>query len=86
MKGAPYRCEDCHVRSHRGARLTEEELRRYALEHGPAYAHPRRIMFTETMPLSGAAKVDRKRVSEILTEAFAEDIANRRRAQSPEQA
>lgn len=69
-----------------GARVTEEELRQYALDHGPAYAHPRRILFTERMPLSGAAKVDRKRVAEILTEAFAEDIAKRRRAQSPEQA
>ncbi len=37
----------------------EEELRRFALERGPAYAHPRRIFSVAELPLNGAGKIDR---------------------------
>ena len=37
----------------------EEALRRFALERGPAYAHPRRIFSVAELPLNGAGKVDR---------------------------
>ena len=35
-------------------------MKRYALDHGPAYAHPRRVFFAEALPLAGANKIDRK--------------------------
>ena len=37
----------------------EEALRRFTLEHGPAYAHPRRIFAVDQLPLNGAGKIDR---------------------------
>lgn len=37
----------------------EEELKRFALENGPAYAHPRRVFAVDEMPLNGAGKIDR---------------------------
>jgi acyl-CoA synthetase (AMP-forming)/AMP-acid ligase II len=48
---------------------TEEEIKSFALENGPAYAHPRRVFFTEEFPLTGAGKVDRT--------ALATDAADR---------
>ncbi len=38
---------------------SEDELKRYFLERGPAYAHPRRVFFVEQLPLSGTNKIDR---------------------------
>lgn len=43
-----------------GARITEEEIRQFALEDGPAYMHPRRAFFLERLPLTGTNKVDRE--------------------------
>lgn len=43
-----------------GADLAEEELKAFFLERGPAYAHPRQIVFLNALPLSGTGKVDRK--------------------------
>jgi acyl-CoA synthetase (AMP-forming)/AMP-acid ligase II len=43
-----------------GATATEEELRRHALERGPAYAHPRRVFFVDELPLSATGKLDRR--------------------------
>ena len=43
-----------------GSKLTEDDVKRYALEHGPAYQHPRRICFVDALPLAGPNKVDRK--------------------------
>ena len=43
-----------------GSKLTEHDIKRYALEHGPAYQHPRRICFVDALPLAGPNKVDRK--------------------------
>ena len=45
-----------------GSRETVESLKRYTLERGPAYAHPRRIALVEEMPLTGVGKVDRTAV------------------------
>jgi long-chain acyl-CoA synthetase len=42
-----------------GAGATEQEIRRYFLERGPAYAHPRRVFFRPAMPMSGTNKLDR---------------------------
>ncbi len=41
---------------------TEGELKQFCLQQGPAYAHPRRIVVTDALPLNGAGKVDRAAV------------------------
>ncbi|MBP6854262.1 MAG: acyl--CoA ligase [Rhodoferax sp.] len=43
-----------------GAAVTEDELKSHALAHGPAYQHPRRIHFVDSLPLAGTNKIDRK--------------------------
>ncbi|TAM74491.1 long-chain fatty acid--CoA ligase [bacterium] len=52
----------------RGAYGDEEAFKAYTLQHGPPYAHPRRIFFVEEIPLSGPGKVDRKRLCELAQE------------------
>lgn len=49
---------------HRGTKATEDELRRFFLENGPAYAHPRRVFFVDALPVSGTNKIDRKWLTE----------------------
>ena len=39
--------------------LTEDAVRRFFLEHGAPYMHPRRAFFLDEMPLTPAKKVDR---------------------------
>jgi acyl-CoA synthetase (AMP-forming)/AMP-acid ligase II len=51
-----------------GGRLTEAEVKQFALKHAPAYQHPRFVWFVEKLPLSSTNKVDRaalKREAEI---------------------
>jgi long-chain acyl-CoA synthetase len=43
-----------------GAVLTEEEVKRFALDNAPAYQHPRGVMFLPELPLATTNKVDRK--------------------------
>lgn len=50
----------------RGTTVTAEELKAFSLERGPAYAHPRRIMIVDELPLTGAGKPDRKAVQRDL--------------------
>ena len=45
-----------------GAKITEEELKQFALANGPAYQHPRRVFFLNELPLSGTNKIDRDRL------------------------
>lgn len=47
---------------------TEDRLKRFCLEQGPAYAHPRRIVITDALPLNGAGKVDRAAVRDRLAQ------------------
>jgi len=42
-----------------GCSPTVEEIKRYALAEGPAYAHPRFIEFLSSLPVSGTHKIDR---------------------------
>ena len=49
-----------------GSAVTGEALKRYTLEKGPAYAHPRRIVVVAEMPLTGVGKVDRAEILEVL--------------------
>lgn len=39
--------------------VTENAVRQYALTHGPAYAHPRHVIFVDAIPLAGTNKPDR---------------------------
>jgi long-chain acyl-CoA synthetase len=50
----------------RGGTADEEALKRHCLDHGPAYAHPRRVVFTDELPQTGAGKVDRAAVKAAL--------------------
>ena len=43
-----------------GAAVDEEAVKQHALANGPAYAHPRRVLFVDSLPLSGTNKIDRK--------------------------
>jgi len=43
-----------------GARLSEDAVKKYALANAPAYQHPRRVIFVDALPLTGAGKIDRK--------------------------
>jgi long-chain acyl-CoA synthetase len=47
-----------------GAKADENTLKQFCLANGPAYAHPRRIVFVEALPLNGPGKIDRKIVAE----------------------
>jgi len=46
-----------------GARVSEDEIRRFALANAPAYQHPRRVWFLDELPLAGTNKIDRKRLA-----------------------
>jgi len=45
-------------------KVTEEDLRAFTIEAGPAYAHPRRIFFVEALPLAATNKIDRKALTQ----------------------
>lgn len=42
-----------------GTSPSAEEIKAYALKNGPAYAHPRFVIFRDQLPLSGTHKIDR---------------------------
>ena len=58
------------VRIESRAQTSIDELKRFALQNGPAYAHPRHIWFVEEIPLASTAKIDRsgliERAKELL--------------------
>ena len=43
-----------------GARLTEQDVKDWALRHAPAFQHPRHVEFVDELPLAGTNKIDRK--------------------------
>lgn len=45
-----------------GAELSEAALKRFALEHGPAYSHPRAVVMLDSLPLATTHKVDRSKL------------------------
>lgn len=59
-----------------GETLDPDALKAFTLEHGPAYAHPRRIAVLDGLPVGGTHKVDRKAL-EKLAETMAGDLARR---------
>jgi acyl-coenzyme A synthetase/AMP-(fatty) acid ligase len=40
--------------------ISEESLKLYSIENGPAYQHPRKIWFLKEFPLTGSNKIDKK--------------------------
>ena len=54
-----------------------DALRRYALDNGPAYAHPRAVWFVDELPLAGTNKIDRKVLVERAAAAYRRDAARR---------
>jgi acyl-CoA synthetase (AMP-forming)/AMP-acid ligase II len=48
--------------------VTEEELRKFCIENGPAYAHPRKVFFMDEFPLSNTNKVDVTALKQIASE------------------
>ena len=56
------------------AEVSEDELKSWFLERGPAYAHPRRVFFLDELPVSGTNKLDRKRLEEDARRALPEGV------------
>jgi len=48
-----------------GQTTDEQDLKTHALEHGPAYQHPRRVFFLERMPLAGTNKIDQAALRQL---------------------
>ena len=42
-----------------GSGLSEQAVKEWALAHGPAYQHPRRVFLVAELPLAGTNKIDR---------------------------
>jgi acyl-CoA synthetase (AMP-forming)/AMP-acid ligase II len=53
-----------------GTAPREDALRRFALDNGPAYAHPRAVWFVPELPLAGTNKIDRKALVERATASY----------------
>jgi acyl-coenzyme A synthetase/AMP-(fatty) acid ligase len=51
-----------------GQAITEQALKDYALAHGPAYQHPRRVFFLDRMPLAGTNKIDQAALRRLAAE------------------
>lgn len=48
-----------------GADVDPDELKTFTLEHGPAYAHPRRILILDELPMTSTGKIDKKRLTTL---------------------
>ncbi len=42
-----------------GGSVEESDVKKFALENGPAYQHPRHVLFVDDLPLAGSKKIDR---------------------------
>jgi long-chain acyl-CoA synthetase len=60
-----------------GSEPSEDALRRFALDNGPAYAHPRAVWFVTELPLAGTNKVDRKALVERAAATYSREAARR---------
>jgi acyl-CoA synthetase (AMP-forming)/AMP-acid ligase II len=57
-----------------GTKITEDDLKQFALANGPAYQHPRRVFFLDQFPLAGTNKVDRERLRQMIANAAATPV------------
>jgi long-chain acyl-CoA synthetase len=60
-----------------GSKPSEDALRRFALDNGPAYAHPRAVWFVTELPLAGTNKIDRKALVERAAATYSREAARR---------
>jgi len=60
-----------------GATPSEDALRRFALDNGPAYAHPRAVWFVDELPLAGTNKIDRKALIDRAAATYARENGRR---------
>ena len=60
-----------------GAIPSEDALRRFALDNGPAYAHPRAVWFVDELPLAGTNKIDRNALTRRAAGNYARDAGRR---------
>ena len=49
-------------------KIAREDIKRFFIERGPAYAHPREIYDLDAFPLTGPGKVDRTKMKQMLAE------------------
>jgi acyl-CoA synthetase (AMP-forming)/AMP-acid ligase II len=54
-----------------GESVTEDEIKRFALAHAPAYQHPRFVWFVDELPLASTNKVDRAALRRTAAESVA---------------
>jgi acyl-CoA synthetase (AMP-forming)/AMP-acid ligase II len=54
--------------------LTEEEIQQYTIDNGAAFAHPRRVHIRESLPLTGARKLDYQALEEELEEILPDGL------------
>ncbi len=54
-----------------GHSLDEDEVKRFALAHAPAYAHPRFVWFVDELPLASTNKLDRAALQQMARERIA---------------
>jgi acyl-CoA synthetase (AMP-forming)/AMP-acid ligase II len=64
-----------------GSKITEKEVRDFALAKGPAYAHPRRVLFVDALPLSGVAKTDRTAVKKLAHDMLGDVVLGKEAAE-----
>ena len=60
-----------------GAAPSEDALRRFALDNGPSYAHPRAVWFVDELPLAGTNKTDRNALTKRAAADYARDAVRR---------
>ncbi len=53
-----------------GSAPSEDDIKRFALDHAAPYLHPRRVAFVDRLPLAGTNKVDRRMLSERAATEF----------------
>jgi acyl-CoA synthetase (AMP-forming)/AMP-acid ligase II len=54
-----------------GRKLTEDDVKRFALANAPAYQHPRFVWFLDALPLASTNKVDRAALRRLAQERIA---------------
>ena len=57
-----------------GVHLTEQEVKRFALDNAPAYQHPRGVAFLPELPLATTNKVDRKALGRLARERWSPTV------------
>ena len=57
-----------------GATAGEADIKRFCLDNGPAYAHPRRVFPVDALPVGGTGKVDRKIARETIGALIASSL------------